>query len=427
MKRKLLLSHLLFFLVLFTFIFPNFSHATQTSPSVNAPIALLMDANTGKIIYEKDINKKVYPASTTKIMTAILALENCALTDKAKVSYNAIFSVPSGYTNANLQVDEELTIEQLLYVLLIPSANDAANVLAEHIAGSVESFSTMMNTKAIEIGCKNTHFVNPNGVHNEDHYSTAYDLALMGQYALKHEIFQKIIMTPKYTLPVTNKYDKEDRIFNTTNRLINPKSSQYYEYATGMKTGYTVPAKNCIVASAKKDNLEFIVVILNAENEPTTTIDKFDDCINLFNYGFEHYTTKTICNKEDVYKVLSPYNASKETKTLNVLYETSITALISKEDLDKEFIPDIELDSNIKAPISKGTVIGKISYTINDIHYTTNLIAGQDIIENSTFIIGIKVFGILFFLWIIFKLLSISKKKKKKSKKKKRNSKHSYR
>lgn len=161
---------------------------------------------TGKILYEKDAHKKMYPASTTKIMTAILALENRSLTDTANVSYNAIFTVPVGYSNANLQLDETLTYEQLLHVLLIPSANDAANVIAEDIAGSVESFSSMMNTKAREIGCENTNFVNANGVHNENHYSTAYDLALIGKYAMENETFRKIVSTVRYTLPVTNKW-----------------------------------------------------------------------------------------------------------------------------------------------------------------------------------------------------------------------------
>lgn len=423
-NQKRLLTLLLFTIYLLTFCFASKNYAATTSNvSVDAPVALLMDAKTGKIIYEKNAYEKKFPASTTKIMTAILALEHCHLNDIAKVSYEAIFTVPSGYSNANLQLDEELTIEQLLNVLLIPSANDAANVIAEHIAGSVESFSSMMNTKAIELGCKNTHFVNPNGVHHEDHYSTAYDLALMGQYAMKNEDFRRIVTTTRYTLPITNKYDKEDRIFNTTNHLVNPKNKQFYESATGIKTGYTVAAKNCIVASAEKDGVELITVILEAANDSATATNKFNDCKALFDYGFSNYTIKTLCTENEVFKVIKPSNSSKESNRLNVLYETSLSAFLKKSDLNLEFSPEVELDEKMKAPITKGSVIGKVTYTIDGINYTTNLIAGQDIESNSVFMILLKIGFIILLLIIFSKLLPRKKKKAKRVKKKrKRNS-----
>ena len=365
MKFKKLSLHILNILLVFLLIFSySFcSGVENNSAHVDAPVALLMDANTGKILYEKNAYEKMYPASTTKIMTAILALENRDLSHVAKVSYNAIFTVPVGYANANLQLDEELSIEQLLNVLLIPSANDAANVIAEDIGGSVESFSSMMNTKANEIGCTNTHFVNPNGVHNEEHYSCAYDLALMGRYAMKNETFRSIVSTTRYTLPVTNKYDKADRIFVTTNKLINEKNSQYYKYTTGIKTGYTDAAKNCIVAGAKKDDMELIAVIMGASNDNNSS-NKFTDCISLFNYGFENYSYKTLYSKDDVYKVIAPKNADSKTKNLNVLVENNINVLLNNADFDTTFVPTVNLDSNLKAPISKGSVVGTISYDI---------------------------------------------------------------
>lgn len=423
MNLKKLIVYIFLIVLCINFIFPfSISLATEDNVSVNAPVALLMDSATGKIIYEKDAYKRMYPASTTKIMTAILALENCNLNDVAKVSYNAIFTVPVGYSNANLQLDEELTIEQLLYVLLIPSANDAANVIAEHVAGSVDSFATMMNTKAVELGCKDTHFVNANGVHDENHYSTAYDLALIGRYAMKNETFRKIVSTTRYTLPVTNKYDKTDRIFVSTNKLVNNKSGQFYEYATGIKTGYTNAAKNCIVASAKKDSLELISVILYASNDSATSTNKFNDCKTLFDYGFEHYTNKLMCVKDAVYKVMSPSNASKKTNSLNILYEDNVNVFINKSDFYTDFSPEVELNK-LKAPIAKGTVVGKISYTIDDIKYTTNLIAGQDIESNSIFSVIIKIIFIIFILYIFTKIINYMNINKKK-KRKKRGSKH---
>lgn len=431
MNLKKLIIYIILTILCINFILPiPVSFAETDSVSINAPVALLMDSATGKIIYEKNAYERMYPASTTKIMTAILALENCDLNDVATVSYNAIFTVPVGYSNANLQLDEELTIEQLLYVLLIPSANDAANVIAEHIAGSVESFAAMMNTKANEIGCKDTHFVNANGVHDENHYSTAYDLALIGQYAMKNEIFRKIVSTTRYTLPITNKYDKADRIFVTTNKLVNSKSSQYYEYATGIKTGYTDTAKNCIVASAKKDSLELIAVILNTTNDATTATNKFSDCKTLFDYGFNNYTNKLLCAKDAVYKVVSPSNASRETNSLNILYENDVNVFISSSDLNKDFSPEVELNNKLKAPIAKGTVVGKISYTIDDIKYTTNLIAGQDIEANSVFSIILKIVLIIAVLYIFTRILNYingnKKKKKKRKKKSNKKSRNSY-
>lgn len=423
MNFKKLIIYL--FLVLFctSLVMPiTTCFATADDVNVNAPVALLMDSATGKIVYEKDAYKRMYPASTTKIMTAILALENCDLNDVAKVSYNAIFTVPVGYSNANLQLDEELTIEQLLYVLLISSANDAANVIAEHIAGSIESFATMMNTKANEIGCKDTHFVNANGVHDENHYSTAYDLALIGKYAMKNEMFRKIVATTRYTLPITNKYDKADRIFVTTNKLVNSKSGQYYEYATGIKTGYTDAAKNCIVASAKKDGLEFIAVVMNTTNDASIDTNKFSDCKVLFDYGFNNYVSKLLCAKDSVYKVVKLRNASRENNSLNILYEDNVDVFIGKSDINKDFYPEVELNNKIKAPIVKGTVVGKISYTVDDIKYTTNLIAGQDVDSNSIFTIIFKIVLIIFVLWAFIKIYDFINGNKKRIRKRKNKS-----
>lgn len=209
----------------------------ESTPNVFSPAALLMDLDSGKILYEKNINEKRYPASLTKIMTAILTLENCKLSDVTTVSYDAVMTIPYGYSIANLQIGEELTIEQLLNVLMIASANDAGIVLAEHIAGSVENFAVMMNEKAKELGCTNTNFTNPSGIHDENHYTTAHDLALISRYAMQNETFRNIVSTTSYKLPITNKYEKDDRLFTNSNALLlfnnNQRSDNYYyKYAT---------------------------------------------------------------------------------------------------------------------------------------------------------------------------------------------------
>ena len=372
----------------------------------------------------------MYPASTTKIMTAILTLEHCQLTDIATVSYNAVYSIPSGYAYANLHVGEELTIDQLLHILLIPSANDAAVVLAEHIAGSVESFAAMMNAKAAEIGCLNTHFVNPNGIHNENHYTTAYDLALMGKYAMQNKTFREIVTTTRYTLPITNQYDKEDRIFNTTNELLkedhrNRADNYYYPSCTGIKTGYTDAAKNCIVASAKKDGIEYIVVVLGAERTPSGLSGRNLDCISLFNYAFDNYSVKQLQTENEVLKQIEILNATKETRNLSLIVQSSIQAVTKNDEELTNIIPTIEIEPNLKAPISKNSIVGKISYTIDGITYSSNLLAGNAV-EESKFMNQILLLSIAFVLILLaFCILRSNKNKQKKKKYKKRKHKKS--
>ena len=197
-------------------------------PSITAKGAILVEASTGRILYEKSSTRQMYPASTTKIMTAILVIENCDLSDIVTVSETALSNIPTGYVTCDIQVGEEISVKDLLYALMVKSANDAAYVLAEHVAGTVDDFSTMMNAKAKEIGCKETNFVNPNGIHSQRHYSSAYDLYLMTQYGMKNETFRTLVSTTSYTLPATNKHSEADRSFTTTNELINPDSGDSF-------------------------------------------------------------------------------------------------------------------------------------------------------------------------------------------------------
>lgn len=381
-----------------------------------------MEATTGKIIYEKDAFAATFPASTTKIMTAILTLENCKLTDTATVSHDAIFTVPVGYTHANLVEGEVLTIDQLLHVLLIPSANDAANVLAEHIAGSISSFTTMMNTKAVEIGCQNTNFVNANGIHSEDHYSTAYDLALIGRYAMQNDIFREIVSTTKYTLPATNKYPEANRFFNTTNELLKVDNrdrvdNYYYSYCNGIKTGYTNAAKNCIVASATKDGIEYIVVILGADRTENGLSARYLDCKNLFNYAFEHYTTYTMNEENAVLKQIKISNGTISTKNLDVIIQDNITLLLKKDTLVSSITPIVEINSDLTAPISKNSVIGTISYSVDGNEYTSNLLAGSDVTQSNAFTTFLTIASIILVLYLLNKLLHSNNKNNKRKKK----------
>lgn len=414
MLKKLLTLFILFFIISSNLVLA----VDSSSLNISSPSAILIDAKTGKILYEKNAYERMYPASTTKIMTAILTLENCDLSDTAIASYNAVTSIPIGYNTVNLEIGEELTIEQLLHLLLIPSANVAANILAEHIAGSVESFATMMNTKAVSIGCKDTNFTNPYGLHDENHYTTAYDLALMGQYAMKNDIFRSIVKKTSYILPPTNKYSENDRVFNTTNDLIRPNSSTradnyYYKNAIGIKTGYTSYAKNCLVSAASSDGLEFIAVILGAEQSPEGLSNRFLESKALLEFGYDNYTIRKLKEADSIVKQIDVKNATRDTKHLDLLIQEDIDVLTEKQNIDKIILPEITLNENIEAPIAKGDVLGSITYTVEDIPYTTNLIAGADVEKSSFLNYVITIIFILLILILINKF--VNKKKRKKS------------
>lgn len=174
--------------------------------NIHSDAAILMDYKTGTVLYSKASEEKMYPASTTKILTAILALEKCNLDDVVTVSKSAISSIPSGYSSAYLSEGEEISVNDLISVFLVHSANDAGYVLAEHISGSIDEFANLMNEKALEIGCKNTHFTNPSGIHDENHYTTAYDLALIAKYCMQNSKFRNIVSMKTCTINSTNKF-----------------------------------------------------------------------------------------------------------------------------------------------------------------------------------------------------------------------------
>lgn len=380
---------------------------------IYSPSCILIDSTSGKILYEKNAYNKMYPASTTKIMTAILVLENCNLNDIVTISENAISltSVPETYTRANLKSGEKVSVEDLLNVLLIPSANDAAIALAEHVSGSVDEFSKLMNLKAKEIGCINTNFVNPNGVHNTNQFTTAYDMSLIGKYAMQNDVFKKIVTKTSCDLPITNVYDKDDRKFKNTNELLT-SDNYYYEYTTGIKTGYTDSAKNCIVASCKKDDYEFIVVVLGANKMTSDENDRAHDCITLFNYAIENYNEKIISNPETIIKQIEIELSNNTKKTLDIVVEKEIKAKTVQNISTIE--PEITINENLQAPILKGFIVGKISYTIDNITYTSNLIAGNNILDSE---ILPQVFSSLLFILLLLTFITILKSKKKKKNK----------
>ena len=300
--------------------------------------AILIESKTGKILYDKDIYSRKYPASTTKILTAIIAIEECDLEEKARASHEAIFSIKSGYSIANIREGEEFTIRELLNVLIMQSANEAANVIAEHISGSVDEFAKLMNKKAKEIGCLDSNFVNANGAHNDNHYTTAYDLALIAKYCMQNEIFKEIVCMQECKLPSTEIFE-EERCFRNTNSLMQSNSRYYYPYCNGIKTGYTTPAKNCLISSSTKNGFELISVILHAESTEDGLSARYVDTINLFEYGYNNF------NKEDIW---TEYDINK---TLEKEEKIDYTDSFIGEKTEKDNVVEIE---DVKESVTEG-------------------------------------------------------------------------
>lgn len=369
MKLKNIIIYYCIFFILFFYILPVYATEQNTLNSNNvetteenqisdesseemkiySEAAILIEAKTGKILYEKNIYDRKYPASTTKILTAILAIENCDLNETQVASQSAISALKSGYTKANIQVGEEFTIDELISVMMIQSANEAANIIAEHISGSVEEFSNLMNEKAKEIGCLDTHFVNPNGMHSENHYSTAYDMALIARYCMKNEKFREYAALKEASLPRTEYWQDEqvakngERIFYNTNNLMQKDSKFYYPTCIGIKSGFTTPAKNCLVSASNKNGFELISVILHAESTDDGQSARYVDTINLFNYGYENYNLSDILEEYDMIEDSEDKNDSEESigkivEIENNLLEDSLVEEELTNKLDKNII-----------------------------------------------------------------------------------------
>ena len=263
-------------------------------PELLSQSAIVVDMKTGYTLVEKNIKDKLYPASITKIMTAILTLENTKMDEVVTFSAEAVFSIEQGSSAAYVDVDEQLTVEQCLYGLMLISGNDLANGLAEHVAGSMTGFANMMTNKAEEIGCLNTNFMNAHGLHDESHYTTAYDMAIIAKYAYEQcEDFKTICSTGYYECQPTNKQPLV-RQWRNNNKLINPYEKEYYEECRGGKTGYTNKAGGTLVTFANIDGRTILCVVMKSAN----SLSAYADTTNLYNYIKENISQDTY-NKLD--------------------------------------------------------------------------------------------------------------------------------
>lgn len=262
-------------------------------PEITAQSAIVMEATTGTILYAKNIHEELYPASTTKIMTCLLAVENASLSDKITFSNDAVFSVPAGGSNIGMDVGQSITLEQALYGIMVGSANEVANAVGEHVSGSIDGFIDLMNSRAKELGCTNTHFANTNGLQADDHYTSAYDLALISKAFFANELLCKVGNTPRYHFTATAT-QPDDFYLNNKHKLITGEIA--YEGIVGGKTGYTDLARETLVTCAEKNGMKLICVVFKDESPA-----QFTDTVTLFDYGFNNFRSVNISDSDTRY------------------------------------------------------------------------------------------------------------------------------
>lgn len=336
---------------IFTFLITMAANVkAYDKPGINAESGILMDLNTGQILYEKNIHEKLAPASTTKILTALITLEKCKLDDKVVVGPKPPFEDGS---KIYLIEGEEITVKDLLYAMMLESANDAALALAEHISGSKEEFAKLMNKRAAELGAKNSNFVNPNGLYVENHYTTAYDLAIIGKTAMENTIFKEIVATEYYEINPTNKQPETRYIYNI-NRLV--RGTKYkYEGADGIKTGYTTKSKNTIVASATRGNRKLIAVQLKSTN------DLYEDTIKLLDYGFNAFKSEKIVDSSSIHSTIKIAGTNK---SINVYPKNDFNVSVEVNGTP-EFSTNIVFNKAFEK-IGKGDELGFLELTLDN-------------------------------------------------------------
>ena len=256
--------------------------ADSDTPNIASPSAVLMDARTGIVLWERNMNERRYPASTTKVMTAIVVLEHFELSDTITITSDSVEMVSPWHSTAGLVPGENISIEQALYLIMVVSGNEVAYALAKHVSSTIDEFAVLMNDTARRIGLTDTNFTNPSGAHDDNQFTTAHDLALLGRYAMQDDFFRLIAGTATYVLPPTNIHS-ESRTYRTTNSLLTQNMPRYFfRDTTGIKTGFTTPAGRCLIASARRGDFELITVVMGGGLAQNGSDERFLDTIELF-------------------------------------------------------------------------------------------------------------------------------------------------
>ena len=389
LMRKL--SLLLSLLMILTMFLSVGVHATETKSNYAVPFEItengayyMVEQKTNTLIFAQNEHEKMYPASLTKIMTAILTLENCPdLSEKVTYKlaiqdqiYQLNVAYGGGISVAGFSAGEEITIKDLLYACMLPSGNEAAEILADYIAGSGPAFYEMMNDKAKELGAMNTHYVNANGLYDEDHYTTAYDQYLISTYAMENEIFEEIVSTVTYTSEPTNK-NENGYTWSNTNKMMNPQSEYYSSSIKGVKTGTLDEAGRCLITTAEKSGYEYMLVLLGAElygddGKYLSYRADFQQTQQFYDWAFDNYKVKTVIEKGTPVYQIDLRLAKDGKKQLELMSGATFSTLMPRSyNIDNvRAVPELDVtllndDKSINAQIQKGDVVVELKLILS--------------------------------------------------------------
>ncbi len=377
---------------------------------------------TGRVVIDVNSDEKVFPASLTKILTCILAIEKCEDLSESFEIPRGIFDdiYAQGGAHISLKYGEVVTVSDLLHATLIRSACDTATALAYYVSGDVEAFANDMNTKAHEIGATSTHFVNAHGLHDDSHYTTAKDMALIAKYALQNQTFCDIISKWNYTMPATNM--SEERYFETTMDVENPESDAYYPYITGIKSGFTDEAGRCLITKAQKDGETFLLVTLGANRDRYYLSNMaFTDAVNLYEYCFARFSFKNIIEKDIILSSVNVEEGLADTVSLTASRTQSYLCAV-----DEDVSVTYNIPERVKAPVMVGDEIGSVTVTVDEYTVTEPLFATADVkaVPKSSFISDnsfinilnvstVVIYAISIIVLVLFCTTFYSKKKKR--------------
>lgn len=397
MKKLKLLPSLLSIIILLGIFAPLHTLALE-DPQINANVAMIINSETGEAFYSKNADWKIYPASTTKIMTVLLAIEavereELSLYEEVTASSNMAYDLVDDGSTAGIMVGETMTLEDLLYCAMVSSANEACNIIAERISGSIPDFIALMNARAKELGCTATSFTNTHGLPDANHYTTASDFALIVRAAVNSDLFMQICNTSKKTIPATNKSEARELV--STNALISQDSiygsSYIYNYALGIKTGHTTDAGYCLASAAKKNDIELIALVFGGQaytsSDGSYVIDSFADTITLYDWVFGNYSYQDIAKPSQTIKNVDVALGSNAA-FVGLRPESSIYALLPSDYNPNEFNRDITVYSErdgetLTAPISTGEVLGEMTISKNGITYGSVKLVAAHAVELS--------------------------------------------
>ena len=385
------------FLIIFTFIIafsvlsvPFSVSAYEVSGfDITAKAGLLVSTDTNKVLYENNIDMKVYPASITKIMTAVLILESEKYNPDEKIAMTEEaldLVLGTGSSVSNIKKGEEFTQLDLVHLVLMASFGDATYLAAQYYGGSVEDFVNMMNEKAAELGLTGTHYENPVGLHNENHYTTVRDIYTLTTYALKNDTFKSVCEKPRYTMAATNL--SPQRTLSTTNFLQDTTTNYYYQYAKGVKTGYTDEAGRCLVSTASYGGYNYLCILMGCPANAGKRYE-FIESANLYRWAFNNFSFKEVANSDEPVCEM-PVELSLDTDFVPLYFKEPFVTVLPNEADDSTFVikPKLKAES-VEAPIKKGEVLGTadIIYA-EEVIGTVDLVAGNSIESSNVLIIA---------------------------------------